>query len=74
MVKSHGLTREDLLNLEKGEVVEYDRGRGKEYLIVDKVRQNERVTGEITEALGVNSIPIEELVSYGIRLAKWRTN
>ena len=73
--KYSNITTEDILALQKGEVIRYEReeGEGWKYLHVDRI-DTERgvVCGEVTFAPGVNAIPIEELVKGAIDIAKWQ--
>ena len=66
------LSREDVLNLRKGEVIEY--GCSGQYLHVDNVNPKRGVvSGTITSAEGVNAVSIDTLVERGIRIAKWQS-
>lgn len=64
------LSKEELENLKKGDVLKYDEKFGVCYLIVESVRQG-RVSGQIASPYGVNSISIEELVKMDPRLGKF---
>jgi len=67
-----GLDREDVVGVERGEVIEYQTKLGSVYLIVDHVDQDRGVvTGAITHATGVNALSIDELVANGKNIAKW---
>ena len=67
------VTIKDLLNLEKGEVVKYDSGSGTQYLIVDRIDTvTGQISGQITEAPGVNSISLDDLVEWSVDISKCR--
>lgn len=65
-----GLKREDILNLQNGEVVRYRGG----YLIVKEVDVARGVvTGKLEgDIFGVNNLSITDLEKSGIDIAKWQ--
>ncbi len=69
-----GLKREDILALREGEVIKYRCGilGVMNYLVVESVdAESGKVSGHISNALGVNAVSIEELVREGIDIAKF---
>ena len=64
------LSREELENLKKGDVLKYDDKMGSVYLIVEKVEEG-RVCGQIASATGINSISIDTLVKINPILGKF---
>lgn len=64
------LSREELENLEKGNIIRYNSKIGICYLVVEGVR-GERVSGQIASPYGVNSVSIDELVKMNPRLGKF---
>lgn len=64
------LSRDELENLKKGDVIKYRGKLGSRYLIVEKVNEW-RVCGQIASPIGVNSMPLDELVKKSPRLSKF---
>ena len=64
------LSREELENLKKGDVLKYDEKFGVCYIIVESVRKG-RVSGQIASPHGVNSISLDELVKKNPLLGKF---
>jgi hypothetical protein len=66
------LTKEEIYNLKRGEVVSYIGEFGIELLYVNEVDVEKGVvSGEISLAEGGNGISIEDLVKRGVDVAKW---
>lgn len=69
------LSRQQILSIKRGEVIAYQGDHGINLLLVDYVDlERGVVSGAITEAMGVNSLPIDYIIKNGIDTAKWRKN
>lgn len=69
MAKDYEISVKDILNLQRGDVVKYP---GDNYLVVDHVDEKEVVIrGQIAGPIGVNAIPIDDLVKKAEAIAKW---
>ncbi|MBS3091516.1 hypothetical protein J4217_03665 [Candidatus Pacearchaeota archaeon] len=69
------MDRSDILSLRNGEVIKYrDPRHGTQYLFVESIDMERKVvSGMILEQpVGVNAIPIQDLVEQGIAIAKYR--
>ena len=66
---TNGWKREDILGLQRGDVIKY---KPDNYLVVDEIdTERDVVTGRIVHPAGVNAVPIEDLVEKGIEIATW---
>ncbi len=69
MATDYEISGEDILNLQRGDVVKYS---GDRYLVVEEVnKKTGEVRGQIGAPFGVNAIPIDKLVEKAEAIAKW---